>query len=405
MLGLLTFFLACFPVRAAEILVVGDSWAKPIGYQLRLELAERGHTESKVWLTSSWGKACTLMSPEGLNRVEAWIGQYPELDIVHFSLGGNDILDNWAPAAGLKAEDELVDQIAACMEGIFDHILSISPEMQLVWSSYDYLRPIFSGPWTWTGTVTPQQVNRIFDRLANVAAQLAETKGPNIHTVDIVGTLQTTYGFDGVKHTDFDPPYPIPADAPSLPDPQWPSPSQAFPPNDSTHPIRAAYRALAAAQYEGLYESLLVDQAFQINAGLNDAWFNPATNGQGFLITVFPTIKQVFLAWFTYDTERPPENVEAALGERGHRWLTAQGPYDGDTATLSIYITEGGVFDASEPAAANDGIPDGTMKIEFADCTQGLVTYEISSPSVSGEIPIQRITNDNIAFCESLLDQ
>lgn len=43
-----------------------------------------------------------------------------------------------------------------------------------------------------------------------------------------------------------------------------------------------------------------------INAGFNDAWFNPATKGQGFLITVFPEIKQIFLAWFTFDTERPP---------------------------------------------------------------------------------------------------
>jgi hypothetical protein len=345
------------------------------------------------------------MSLEGLDQVSTWIGQYPELDFVHFSLGGNDILDNWDPAAGLEAEDELVDQIAACMEGVFDHILSIRPEIQLVWSSYDYFRPIFSGPWSWAGMVTPQQVNRVFDKLANAAAKLDETRGPNVHTVGIVGTLQTTYGFDGVQHTDYDPPYPIPADDPSLPDPQWPSPSQAFPRTDPTHPFPAANRELAAAQYEGLYESLLVDPVFQFNAGLNDAWFNTATIGQGFLITVFPTIKQVFLAWFTYDTERPPENVDAALGEPGHRWLTAQGPYEGDTATLSIYVTEGGVFDASDPAATNDDIPDGTMTIEFADCAQGLVTYEISSPSVSGEVPIQRISNDNVTLCESLSDQ
>jgi lysophospholipase L1-like esterase len=403
--GLLAFFLACFPVRAAEILVVGDSWAEPIGYQLRAELAERGHAHSNVWLTNRWGKACTLVSPEGLDQVSAWIGQYPELDFVHFSLGGNDLLDNWVPEAGLEAEDELVDEIAACMEGIFDHVLSIRADIQLVWSSYDYLRPIIGGPWPWAGSVTPQQVNRVLDKLAKAAARLAATKGPNIHTVDIIGTLQTTYGFDGVQHSDYDPPYPIPADDPSLPDPQWPSPSQAFNWNDPTHPIRAANRALAEAQYKGLYESFLVDQVFQINAGLNDAWFNTATNGQGFLITVFPTIEQMFLAWFTFDTERPPEDVEATLGEPGHRWLTAQGPYEGDTATLSVYVTEGGIFDAGDPAAANDGIPDGKITIEFADCTEGLVTYEIISPSASGEIPIQRISNDNVAFCESLTDQ
>jgi hypothetical protein len=42
------------------------------------------------------------------------------------------------------------------------------------------------------------------------------------------------------------------------------------------------------------------------------------------------------------------------------------------------------------------------MTIEFADCTQGLVTYQMTSPNVSGEIPIQRIVGDNQALCESL---
>ena len=113
----------------------------------------------------------------------------------------------------------------------------------------------------------------------------------------------------------------------------------------------------------------------------------------------------MFLAWFTFDTERPPEDVQATLGDPGHRWLTAQGPYDGETATLTIYVTGGGVFDSANPPASNAGIGDGTMTIEFADCTQGLVTYQINSPNVSGEIPIQRITDDNVTLCESLSGQ
>jgi len=131
-----------------------------------------------------------------------------------------------------------------------------------------------------------------------------------------------------------------------------------------------------------------VSLGFEINAGLNDAWFNLATAGQGFLITVFPDIKQMFLAWFTYDTERPPEDVTAILGEPGHRWLTAQGPYVGDTANLTIFVTEGGIFDAAEPAAETDPAGDGTL--------------QITSLGISGEIPIQRITPDNVALCETL---
>jgi hypothetical protein len=141
---------------------------------------------------------------------------------------------------------------------------------------------------------------------------------------------------------------------------------------------------------------------FTINAGMNDAWYNPATDGQGFLISVFPEHQLMFLAWFTYDTERPPEDVTAYLGEPGHRWLTAQGPYDGDTAELTLYVTSGGVFDQAEPSATVDLSGEGTLTIEFADCTEALVSYDIDSLGLSGTIPIQRIIGDNVPLCEEL---
>lgn len=144
---------------------------------------------------------------------------------------------------------------------------------------------------------------------------------------------------------------------------------------------------------------------FKINPGLNDAWYNRATSGQGFLLTVFPDTNRMFLAWFTFDTQRPPENAVALLGEPGHRWLTAQGPYDGDTAELTIFVTEGGVFDAIEPKAITDLSGDGILTIQFADCNAGLVSYEITSLGIAGEIPIERISLDNIPLCESLTVQ
>ena len=90
---------------------------------------------------------------------------------------------------------------------------------------------------------------------------------------------------------------------------------------------------------------------FEINAGLNDAWWDPETSGQGFFITVFPDGGTLFLAWFTYDTERPPDDIEAFLGEPGHRWLTAFGAIEGNIAVLEVETTSGGLFDQSPPGA------------------------------------------------------
>jgi len=141
---------------------------------------------------------------------------------------------------------------------------------------------------------------------------------------------------------------------------------------------------------------------FQINAGLNDVWFNPATNGQGFLIAALTDVKQMFVAWFTFDTQRPPDDVTAQLGGPGQRWLTAQGPYDGSSAEMTISVTKGGVFDSANPPATTDPAGDGTMTIDFVDCNQGLVSYEITSLGISGTIPIQRVVLDNVALCEAL---
>ena len=139
---------------------------------------------------------------------------------------------------------------------------------------------------------------------------------------------------------------------------------------------------------------------FLINPGLNDAWYYPVTDGQGFLIIVYPLREEIFIAWFTYDTVRPDDSVTAILGEPGHRWLTAQGPYAGNKAVLNIFVTEGGIFDAGTPVPVTT--QDGTIIIEFSDCTAGTITYDIPSVDRQGVIPIQRITPDNVSLCEAL---
>jgi M6 family metalloprotease-like protein len=141
-------------------------------------------------------------------------------------------------------------------------------------------------------------------------------------------------------------------------------------------------------------------QSVEINSGFNDAWFSPDTDGQGFFIIVFPQTRQVFLSWFTYDTERPPADVIAFLGEPGHRWLTAQGGYTGNQAVLEVWMTEGGVFDSAEPEPVRR--EDGEILLEFSGCNAGTVGYDIPSIGRQGVVAIERIVTDNVALCEEL---
>lgn len=137
-----------------------------------------------------------------------------------------------------------------------------------------------------------------------------------------------------------------------------------------------------------------------INAGLNDAWMNPAQPGQGVFITVFPDLKKLFLAWFTYDAARPGPDTAAVIGEPGHRWLTALGPYAGNLAELSVEITRGGVFDATVPQPTQLG--GGQLRLEFPGCNRMILNYELQPPGLEGRSEMTRVVGDNLALCRQL---
>lgn len=158
-----------------------------------------------------------------------------------------------------------------------------------------------------------------------------------------------------------------------------------------------ALGACMAGYAEALFETA---PGFRINAGISDAWYSPVTSGQGFFVTVWEETGELFVAWFTYDSERPPADVRARLGEPGHRWYTAQGPFSGDTAELDLYLSAGGVFDAVSPPA-EAAVSVGSLRLRFSGCNAGIASYELRGAGLAGEIPIQRIVADNMALCEA----
>lgn len=136
---------------------------------------------------------------------------------------------------------------------------------------------------------------------------------------------------------------------------------------------------------------------FEVNPGLNDAWYRPTTSGQGFFLTVYPEKGIVMLAWLTFDLDFPGQEAIASLGDPCQRWLTAQGPYDGDQAELVIYNSSGGLFNSGAVVTKHE--PIGSITLKFENCESGTVNYDLPSHGLSGEIPIQRVASDNIAAC------
>ncbi|NNL94543.1 MAG: MBL fold metallo-hydrolase [Xanthomonadales bacterium] len=161
------------------------------------------------------------------------------------------------------------------------------------------------------------------------------------------------------------------------------------------HPVDASSNQVSKA----ILAARSAAATFQINTTVNDAWVTPGIPGQGFFIMVFPELGIVFLSWFTFDTEPPDGSIMAILGRPEHRWLTAAGPFEGDTATLQVEVTGGGVFNSATPVP--DQVSDGTVTIEFADCNNALLTFNIPSAMQQGAIPLTRVAADNVARCEA----
>jgi hypothetical protein len=133
-------------------------------------------------------------------------------------------------------------------------------------------------------------------------------------------------------------------------------------------------------------------QAVDINAGMDGAWFDPDTAGQGFFIDAYPDPEGgnfIFVSWFTYGDETAS----------GQRWLTAQGGFAGSTAEIDVFETTGGSFDDPKPINTTKV---GTMSIDFTDCSNAQLTYALPADSAEGDIAITRVIPGGQALCEEI---
>jgi len=118
--------------------------------------------------------------------------------------------------------------------------------------------------------------------------------------------------------------------------------------------------------------------------GLSGSWADATTDSQGVVMELFPDIYGpglglLFGGWFTFD-------VTAAGGQR---WYTIQGTVtdDDDTATMPIYLTQGGAFDSAQPTATEE---IGEATVRFDDCNSARMQYSFDDGR-SGTIELSRL--------------
>ncbi len=112
-----------------------------------------------------------------------------------------------------------------------------------------------------------------------------------------------------------------------------------------------------------------------IHPGLNGAWYNQATAGQGFQFNFAPRSNNyVYLGWYTYALDGTPSS-----GVSGQRWYSVQGNYTPGSRTvtnLGIWESTGGRLNAEQPPATHTQV--GTADLHFTSCTSAHLTYRIA---------------------------
>ena len=126
--------------------------------------------------------------------------------------------------------------------------------------------------------------------------------------------------------------------------------------------------------------------------GLTGSWYNPATQGQGVEIEVFPNLiapgtSLIQGAWFTF-----PFNDTQVGGADTQRWYTFSGNGQSGSFNVSvaIYQNSGGDFAASPPTAPKQ-VGHGTLT--FADCNTATLAYEFDNEGL-GWIALTRLTKN-----------
>ena len=126
--------------------------------------------------------------------------------------------------------------------------------------------------------------------------------------------------------------------------------------------------------------------------GLTGSWYEPATNGQGVEVEVFPDLVgpgtgRIQVSWFTFD-------ASTVGGPERQRWYTMGGNVASGAASvaLPIYQNVGGNFNA---APITHSTQVGTATLRFADCDHGTLDYTFTDGSGrSGTIDLTRLTKN-----------
>lgn len=231
-----------------RVVVFGDSWGFFTAPSLQDAIDANVSGVDVLNAAVPGDKASDMNTPGVFSDITSALATHSTADLVHLSIGGNDLLGDWTAALSPTAEDALLTGITNDIVAVVTHILAQRPDIEVFYSSYTYMRPL-------SDLGTPLEVNTALQNLqSRVEVGLAGM--PRATTGNFYGLMQTLYG-----QSEFG----LPVGDPSLPDINLPGPPEAFFDDIHLRPsfFGDSYDQLAEAQYAAFYQSRLDPPSFE----------------------------------------------------------------------------------------------------------------------------------------------
>lgn len=127
-----------------------------------------------------------------------------------------------------------------------------------------------------------------------------------------------------------------------------------------------------------------------ITKSFTGGWYDPAKNGQGFLLEIIKSNyqKKAVTTWFTFDNAG------------NQYWLIGVGEIEGQSINFQMLHPEGGQFGELHNPANMTNTIWGHVKFTFTDCNNGTVSWNpVNNDFNSGTMPVTRNTIINNLSC------
>lgn len=322
-------FAQCTETTQPKVLLVGDSWAFFMGVDGTINnVFERwGHSNytfiTNTVVAENGAETDDFLKPDKQAEIQKLLDENPSIEVVHLSIGGNDVLGDWNKNFTPQQTDSLKLSVESRLLQVINFIKSAKPGIKIFWSGYVYPNfnevietsalqnnhPFYG---TWEGMEFPSflELNTLLNDFSGLIEDYADID-PQIEFVNCTGLMQYTFGQNtplGVAPGGTYAPGTV-----SLPagDPNYPSPANSmrdyFLTKDCFHLSARGYEDFIGYHTQKFYHKFLMDDMYFLAEGNSQTGSVSSSNNVYDSLFIGNKAGEQFATVLTFNTTTMPD--------------------------------------------------------------------------------------------------